>query len=248
MLDHHEVVPVIRFRPVHRQRPRRDDHQRHHRRNPRQQVKLFPAPFPDQESGHRQPRHHPCDEPLGHEGQPGEQTAQCQQQHPSPGETRLQHRQKRRDQNTGDQAGGLTVQHGKGADAVDQPGGQEQHRRERRELVVPQRLVHQEKDQERRQPCAERTRQPQRKRVLSEDFKRTRRHPVAEHRFLEVAHRQQMGSRIGAGIHHFARDFRVTELIRRHQRPSAQRHQVGDHEKQERQPEILHQRFSLSES
>ena len=78
-------------------------------------------------------------------------------------------------------------------------------------------------------------RQTQRKRILPEYRKTQRGQLITESRFLEVTHPVETRGHPVAGFKHFARDFRITELIRADQRADAQRQEIGQQKEQHQQ-------------
>ena len=240
VFNHYEVTPVVRFRLVNRNRPRSNQRQRHHQWDPWQEQKLLPSPLPEQKSQHRQRWNRECDKSLCQKGKRGEDAAEDQQQNLSAVEVRLHRRQIGGHQNSGDESGRLAVEHGKCADSVNQSAGEVKDGRKGRKLTVAQRLIDQNPDQQRRQPGAERSGKTNREGVVSEDFETSRRQPVSEHWLLKIAHVEQPGSDIIAVCNHLAGNLRITELVRRHQRPSGQRYQIRHDKKQYDKPKISH--------
>ena len=240
MFDHHEVTPVVRFGTVNRHRPRRDHRQRHRQRNPGKLPEFLPAPFPDDETQHGQPRRGKSDKSLGQKRQPGEESAAGQQRRLAPGETRFEHGQKRAAENSGHKSGQLAVEHGKGADAVDQAAAQVKRRRSGGDLVVAERLLDHQRNQQRTQSGAKRGGEPVGERIDAEHPETPGGQPVPHHRLLEVAIPQQPRRDVIAGLDHLLRNFGITELIRHDHRPPRQGHQIGRDEKQKNQPVILH--------
>ncbi|OQA81799.1 MAG: hypothetical protein BWY31_03627 [Lentisphaerae bacterium ADurb.Bin242] len=202
---------------MNRERPRRNDGQRHNQRNPRQREQTLPLLPPEQEGDNRRRGQHESEQPLGEKRQPDADPGDGQISGLFP-QVLLGICVIKRGHGEHDEETQMGVEHPVGADRENQPG-QQKHRRRDATGLLRTRAAAEQPDERRRQQRAERPHEADRAGNLAEDRHGGGVHPVPQHRLFEVGQPVEARDDEVAGGDHLAGNLRIARFIRHEERP-----------------------------